>query len=121
MRILILMLLLPVLAFAAGESGAYSQSTINVMPLPASVQMSPGKLKLDGSFAFTTTGYTDARLQAAVRRLQQRMEGRTGIALPQGGGPIGKASVLTIAVAARGEQYPKFGEDESYGIEITGA
>jgi len=120
MRILILMLLLPVLAFAAGESGANSQSTINVMPLPASVQMGPGKLKLDGSFAVTTTGYTDARLQAAVRRLQQRLEGRTGITLPQGVAPIGTAAVLKITVKQGGAAYPKLGDDESYALVIAG-
>ena len=119
MRILIPMLLLPVLAFAAGQSGANGASTINVMPLPASVQMHPGKLKLDGSFTVTTSGYTDARLQAAILRLQQRLEGRTGIVLPLGVAPSGTAAMLTIAVKASGAAYPKFGDDESYALEIT--
>jgi len=113
------MLLLPVLAFAAGESGTNSQSTINVVPLPASVQVSPGKLKLDSSFAVTTTGYTEARLQAAVRRLQQRLEGRTGIALPQGVAPIGTAAALKITVKQGGAAYPRLGDDESYALVIA--
>src|ERR1035438_6861508 len=120
MRILIPMLLLPVLAFAANQSGASGSSTINVMPLPSSVQMHPGKLRLDSSFAITTIGYTDARLQAAVVRLQQRLEGRTGIVLPRGVAPIGAAAVVTIRVKQGGAAYPKLGEDESYALEIMG-
>jgi hexosaminidase len=114
------MLLLPVLAFAAGQSDTSGVSTINVMPLPASVQMHPGKLKLDSAFAITISGYTDARLQAAVLRLQQRLEGRTGIVLPLGIAPIVAAAVVTITVKQGDAAYPKVGEDESYALEIMG-
>ncbi len=114
------MLLLPVLAFAANQAGTGGASTINVMPSPSSVQMHPGKLRLDGAFAITTSGYTDARLQAAVLRLQQRLEGRTGIALPPGVAPIGTGAIVTITVKQGGAAYPKLGEDESYGLDIAG-
>ncbi len=114
------MLLLPIFAFAAGQSGTNAPSTINVMPLPAFVQVQPGKLKLDSSFAITTSGYTDARLQTAVLRLQQRLEGRTGIVVPLGVTPVGAAAVVTIKVKQGGATYPKLGEDESYGLEIMG-
>jgi hexosaminidase len=120
MQILIPLLLLPIFAFAAGQSGTNAPSTINVMPLPASVLMRPGKLKLDTTFAITSSGYTDARLQAAVLRLQQRLEGRTGIVLPLGVAPTGTAAVVTIGVKQGGAAYPKLGEDESYALEITG-
>jgi len=114
------MLLLPVLAYAAGQPGTNAASTIKVMPLPATVQIRAGELKLDGSFAVAIHGHTDARLEAAILRLQRRLEGRTGIVLPLGIAPSGTPAVLTVAVKARGEQYPKFGEDESYALEITG-
>ena len=120
MRILIPMLLLPILAFASGQAGTNATSTINVMPLPASVQMRTGELKLDSSFAVGTSGHSDARLTSAILRLQQRLEGRTGIVLPLGVAASGKPAALIIAVKAGGEQYPKFGEDESYALEITG-
>src|SRR5450755_186393 len=120
MRILILMLLLSVLAFAAGQSGTNEATTINVMPFPALVQMHPGKLKLDSSLAVTTAAYTDMRLQAAILRLQQRLAGRTGVALPLDVAPSGTPAILTINVKTRGEQYPKLGEDESYALEVMG-
>jgi hexosaminidase len=121
MRILIPMLLLPVLAFAAGQSGTNGSSTINVMPLPAFVQVQLGKLKLDGGFTVSSDGYTDGRLQAAVLRLQQRLEGRTGIVLPLGIAPTGKSAVLRVGVKDGGAAYPKLGDDESYALVIDSA
>ena len=121
MRILIPMLLLPVLAFAAGQSGTNASSTINVMPLPAFVQAQPGKLKLDGGFTVSSDGYTDGRLQAAILRLQQRLEGRTGMVLPLGVVPNGKSAVLRIGVRDGGAAYPKLGDDESYALVIDSA
>ena len=114
------MLLLPIFAFAAGQSGMNAASTtIPVMPLPASVQTQAGKLKLDGSFSVGTSAYKDARLEGAIGRLQQRLRGRTGIVLTLGIAPGGTTVALTITVKARGEQYPKLGEDESYSLEVT--
>ena len=87
---------------------------------PPRCRCDPGKLKLDSSFAITTSGYTDVRLQAAVLRLQQRLEGRTGIVLPLGVAPIGTAAVVTITVKQGGAAYPQLGEDESYVLTIAG-
>jgi hexosaminidase len=114
------MLLLPVLAFAAGQSATSGASTINVMPLPAFVQVQPGKLKLEGSFTISSDGYTDARLQAAILRLQQRLEGRSGIVLPLGIAPNGKSATLKVGVREGGTAYPGLGDDESYALVIDG-
>ena len=118
MRSLIPMLLLPVLAYASDQSGSNAVATINVMPLPASVQTHPGKLKLDGSFAVAISGDGDARLLSAILRLQSRIEGRTGLVLPHGIAPAGAKVALTVSVTTSGGQYPKFGEDESYALDI---
>jgi hexosaminidase len=119
MRILLLVLLMPLFSFAAGQSGALAASAVSVMPLPASVEIHPGKLKLDDSFTVGTSGFTDKRLEDAILRLQQRLKGRTGNILPLGVATSGTSSTLTIVVKTRGEQYPKLGEDESYSLEIT--
>src|SRR6516225_12355490 len=117
MRIFLAMLWLPIFAFVAGTNAAF---TINVMPLPASVEVHSGRLKLDGTFSVGTSAYTDARLEAAILRIQQRLKGRTGIVLPLGVAASPMPATLTVAVKARGEQYPKLGEDESYSLKITG-
>ena len=118
MRLLVLMLLMPLLVSAACyASGA--ASTINVMPLPVSVKLSPGKLKLYMPFTVGTSGYTDARLERAIVRLQQRLRLRTGSALPVGPAPPGEPPTLTVALKQGSAPYPKFGDDESYSLEIN--
>jgi hexosaminidase len=120
MRILLPILLMSVCAFATGQTGPKAASTIiNVMPMPAGVNVSAGQLKLDATFTVATDGYRDARLEGAVLRLQQRLKGRTGIVLPLGVVSSGRRATLTIAVKTPGEQYPKFGDDESYLLDIT--
>jgi hexosaminidase len=52
--------------------------------------------------------------------MQQRLKGRTGIVVPLGVAPSATGAVLTISVKAPGEQYPKFGEDESYALKVDG-
>jgi hexosaminidase len=116
LRLVSVMLLLPVVAFAAAPSDA--PSPVNVMPRPASVSVSSGKLKLDPSFTIATNGYSDARLEQAIVRMQQRMRHRTGLALPSGVAPAGNTVTLTVGVKQAGAAYPKFGEDESYALII---
>ena len=69
------------------------------MPLPASVKVSPGKLKLDASFTVATNGYSDARLKQAIVRMQQRLRRRTGLVLPMGVAPAGN----TVTLDSRGQ------------------
>ena len=110
------MALLPVVASAAAPSDA--PSPVAVMPRPASVNVSSGKLKLDASFTVASNAYSDARSEQAIVRMQQRMRRRTGLALPLGVAPAGNAVTLSVAVQQAGAPYPKFGEDESYTLTI---
>ncbi len=82
------------------------------------MEMHPGILKVNGSFTLGITGYSDPRLQRAVQRFQDRVEGRTGVELPLGVAADGKAAALSIECAAAGSKYPKLGDDESYSLEI---
>ena len=107
-RTVLVLLLLSSLAFGADSAANPSPSSLNLMPLPASIQLRQGSLKLDGSFAIAATSYSDARLERAIRRLQQRIEGRTGVQLPLGLARNGPAA-LTIEVTAAGSQYPRAG------------
>ena len=113
------MFLLPIFVFSSAYAGTNGMSAINVMPMPASAQVQVGQLKLYISFNVGTSGYTDARLERAIVRLQHRLRRRTGLALPLGVAPIGVPPTLTVAVKEGGATYPKFGEDESYGLEIN--
>jgi hexosaminidase len=85
-----------------------------LMPLPVKMTPGSGALPIDGTFGVTATGVRDGRLDAAMRRLSDRLAVQTGIPFL---GPA--ASTLKVEVAARGTDYPTLGEDESYTLDVT--
>ena len=112
---------MPIAASAITQPGGAAPATVNVMPLPAVVKISPGKLRLDATFTVVVDGLADPRLERSVGRLQERLRRRTGLVLPLGVAPAGSAATLTIKVKEAGPAYPKFGEDESYTLTIDAA
>jgi hexosaminidase len=118
MRILLVLILVSSLAFDSDPASVPAGPSLNLMPMPAIMQMHPGILKLDSSFTVGITGYADPRLQRAVQRFQDRVEGRTGVELPLGVASDGRGATLSIECAAASSKYPKLGEDESYTLEI---
>jgi hexosaminidase len=84
------------------------------MPLPVKLNPGSGALPIDGTFGATATGVKDARLDAALRRLSDRLARQTGVPAL---GPA--ASTLKVDCAARGADYPTLGEDESYTLDVN--
>ena len=84
------------------------------MPLPVKVDSGSGRLPVGASFGVKATGYTDARLNDAMRRLAAQLSEKTGVPFVP---PAG--STLTVACSARGSEYPTLGEDESYTLDVT--
>ncbi|HTC32792.1 MAG TPA: family 20 glycosylhydrolase [Bryobacteraceae bacterium] len=84
-----------------------------LMPMPATVVPGQGSLKIDSSFAVEARGYSDARLDGAMRRLADRVARQTGIEIRGG------KTALRIECGAGGSQYPALGEDESYRMDIS--
>jgi hexosaminidase len=118
-RALIVMFLMPMFVFAGTQPSTQGTSTINVMPLPASVKLSTERLKLYVSFTVGTSSHNDTRLEKAIVRMQHRLRRRTGLPLLLGLAPVGTPPTLTVAVKEAGSAYPKFGEDESYTLAIN--
>jgi hexosaminidase len=83
------------------------------MPMPATVVSGAGSLKIDSSFAVQARGYSDARLDGAMRRLVARLSRQTGIEIR------GAKTALWIECSASGPQYPALGEDESYRLDVS--
>src|ERR1700693_3469297 len=52
---------------------------LNLMPVPANVQMGSGSLKIDAGFTVTLSGHTDARLSGATERFVERLSKQTGL------------------------------------------
>ena len=86
-----------------------------LMPLPQKTVVSPGGLPIDSSFRAATSGYSDFRLEAALKRLSARVARQTGIPLTT----AAKPATLLVECRERGNEYPTLGEDESYQLDVT--
>jgi hexosaminidase len=84
-----------------------------LMPMPATVVPGTGRLAVDSSFAVEAHGYSDARLDRAMKRLVARISRQTGIEIRGG------KTVLWIECSGRGPEYPALGEDESYRVDVS--
>jgi hexosaminidase len=84
------------------------------MPLPVKIEVRTGSLPIDSSFTIGTSGCADPRVSAAAGRITQRILRQTG--LPLMGGTVVK---LAVECAARGNDYPALGEDESYTLDVA--
>ena len=92
---------------------------LNLMPIPASVQMGGGSFKIDASFNVTPTGHSDARLEGALQRFLDRLGKQTGLLLPPLHSPtLGKLRMV-VHVDHDSRPVQELGEDESYVLEVT--
>ncbi len=94
-------------------------SQLNLMPLPASVQLQPGRLGITSAFSVATKGYADDRLRGSIVRMTRRLAGRTVITLPFDLAADESSATLVVQCERGGSQIPSLGEDESYSLEIT--
>ncbi len=90
-----------------------------VMPIPASLKLGSGQMRLGPDFRVAFVGYTDARLDASVGRMVKRLTHRTGIELPVKYSADPAMAALVIECESGGKALPEFGDDESYTLEVT--
>jgi hexosaminidase len=116
------MLFFASLLIASMSAHAQTSTDLNVMPLPAKVQVGSGSLKLEGGFTLAFAGYREARLDRAGQRFMAQLNRETGIVFGHAPGDPAKATlVVTTDHESKPVQEP--GEDESYTLEVapTGA
>jgi hexosaminidase len=115
-----------VLAFLvpASHNAASGKGSLNLMPVPAKVVINEGLFRLNDDFRVTlkVTGNTLAtgRIYKAVRRMLNRMAGRTGIFFNSNEIQVKATpefSDLQVSFNRIGKL--QVGEDESYHLEIT--
>src|SRR5256884_9795174 len=92
---------------------------MNLMPVPASVQIQTGRLPITSSFNVAVKNYTDDRLRAGIDRMLRRLAGRTVMTLPADLATDEGAATLVIQCERAGETIPSLGENESYSLEIN--
>jgi len=110
--------LLIVLSFflLAALSSAQSQPQLNLMPMPASVQIGTGQLPINQSFSVAVAGNRDAALDGAVQRFVTQLSRQTGIPFRP---KPGATATLQIRADHGRQAVQKLGEDESYELTVT--
>src|SRR5450432_1255561 len=104
--------------FCAPISRGQQLTTLNLMPVPAKVQMGNDSLKIDGGFTVALAGHTDARLTAAVERFTERLAKQTGLLIAVK--PVNRAkATLEVHTDRDSKPVQEVGEDESYALEVT--
>ena len=96
---------------------AQNTSTIDVMPLPAKVQLSGGQMVVDSGFTVGITGAKDDRIQNAAARFIDQLSRRTAIPLKRE--TAADSAKLVIQAAKADNNLLALGSDESYVLEIT--
>lgn len=96
-----------------------AQKSLNLMPMPSSVQMGSGQLVVDASFTVAFTGKSDARLHNAAKRFLENLRRQTGMppSAMQSTADASRAT-LVIHVERANKDVQELGEDESYSLEV---
>jgi hexosaminidase len=101
------------------SSSAAEPAQLNLMPMPASVQLKTGQLVIDSSFAVGVSGYSDALLQRAVERFLNDLRRQTGMLPLDMKVTDGAQAKLVVHCERASKAVLELGEDESYSLEIT--
>ncbi|HXJ31140.1 MAG TPA: family 20 glycosylhydrolase [Gemmatimonadales bacterium] len=98
---------------------AQAPTTPPLMPLPRSIDVGQGRLRIDSGFSVAVLGYSDARLTRAVHRTIGRLARRTGITLADSTTRDSTTARLVIQAQGGGEAIQTENEDESYTLAVT--
>lgn len=117
MRTALLFFLLPF--FLVMQVQTQSVPQLNLMPLPAKVEIGSGQLLIDPAFSVAITDHADTRLHHAVTRFLTNLRTRTGmLPLDMSVSKLPPAT-LTINVDGPTKRIQAVEEDESYTLTIT--
>ena len=102
-------------ALAAQQAPA----TPPLMPMPRSLELGQGRMRIDSGFSVAITGFADVRLTRAVTRTLGRLARRTGITLADSSIRDTALARLVIQAQGGGAAIQTENEDESYALEVT--
>jgi len=113
------LLISQVFLLIAISAAAQTERQLNLVPMPSSVQLGTGQLRIDQSFSIAATGARDVSLERGQQRFLAQLSQLTGIRFrPRTGGAVAP-STLQIGVEHAREETQKLGEDESYHLAAT--
>ena len=97
-------------------SVSQTQTQLNLMPMPASVQTGSGRLAITQTFSVAATGNHDASLDRGIRDFMVQLSRQTGIPFRP---KAGAAATLEVHADHGREAVQQLGEDESYQLTVT--
>ena len=113
-----------VVAFALGAGTTWAQAgqfRDTLLPKPSHVEVLDGQLALTPAFTVSSNASENAALQAATRRMLNRLEQQTNVPLSKTLLPAGgTGATLRITVAGAAQSRPALGVDESYTLTSDG-
>jgi hexosaminidase len=92
---------------------------LNLMPVPASMQIQTGRLPITSGFNVAVKNYADDRLRAGIARMLKRLAGRTVLTMPADLLTDESAATLVVQCESAGELIPSLNENESYTLEVN--
>src|SRR3984893_13316728 len=103
---------------SARASAQQERSQLNLIPVPANVQLGNGSLRIDPSFSVALTGSREARLEHAVRRFRRQLSLQTAIPFAS---KVQTSSLATLAIHTDhgSQEVQDLGEDESYVLKVA--
>src|SRR5436189_5126083 len=96
-----------------------SPAQLSLMPIPASVQLHPGRLPITSGFNVAVKNFADDRLHSGITRMGRRLAGRTVLTLAPDLATDEAAATLVVQCERAGEIIPSLNENESYSLEIN--
>jgi hexosaminidase len=96
-----------------------ANATHNLMPVPASVNIMRGRMKVEATFTAAIQGYSDERLRAGLTRALRRLESRTGLEFGRELASVPGAANLVLQCQGAGRAVASLEEDESYTLEVS--
>jgi hexosaminidase len=103
---------------SARASAQQERSQLNLIPVPANVQLGNGSLRIDSSFSVALTGSREARLEHAVQRFRRQLSLQTAIPFAS---KVQTSSPATLAIHTDhgSQEVQELGEDESYVLKVA--
>jgi len=97
-----------------------TEPTLNLMPVPKSLELTGGQFRLNDSFTMEITGNAKQRLYRYASRILRRLSGRTGLFFDQDYiTPETQPQNPSMIIHADHPDTVRLGMDESYHLEIT--
>ncbi len=106
-------------AQADSPAGTTAGMINTLIPQPAQLSSHEGRLAVTLSFVAVADHFRDARLDAAMKRALDRIQGQVALTIPVSAPTENASAALVVTVDGRGEAIQSSGEDESYSLEVT--